>query len=143
LPVTRRGSAAVADDLDLELEGQCHPRLSCARETSLTSGISDECGLAGCTCSHGVPILGGFLAMPAPERFLYYDLINDHLLPLLDIDVMYLDTGCVYKVHFAASNAPDAPAPKHIRVPWWHCRGHGAHCAPFNSGLYLTGVHTI
>lgn len=139
LPVSSSGSAAVADDVDLELDGQCHPHLSCARETSITSGISEQCGLAGCTCSHGIPIMGGFVAMPSPERFLYYDLLLEPLLSVLDVDVMYLDTGCVYKKHFAASKQDGAAAPKHIRVPWWHCRGHGSHCAPYNSGLYLTG----
>lgn len=59
-----------ADEVSIEVAGECHPQLSCARETSLHSGISDECGLAGGVCSHGFPLLGMFLAMPAPERFL-------------------------------------------------------------------------
>ena len=53
-------------DDDLEFDQPCHPRLTCARETSvLHSGISDECGLAGAVCSHGLPMLGCMLAMPA------------------------------------------------------------------------------
>jgi hypothetical protein len=80
---------ADADDIALELEAQvahdCHPRLSCARETSLSSSSSDECGVAGGVCSHGMPLLGGMLAMPAPERFLYYDLLVSSLQQQVDL----------------------------------------------------------
>jgi hypothetical protein len=83
-----------ADEVSIEVEGECHPQLSCSRVTSLRSGISDECGLTGAVCSHGQPLLGMFLAMPAPERFLYYDLALQQLLLEARVDVMYLDTGC-------------------------------------------------
>jgi hypothetical protein len=128
-----------ADEVSIEVAGECHPLLSCARETSLQSGISDECGVTGGVCSHGQPLLGMFLAMPAPERFLYYDLALQELLLEARVNVMYLDTGCSYSRH-RQLHLPLAAAPSHIRVPWWHARGHGASCYLCNSGLYLPGT---
>ena len=131
-----------ADDIALELEAHiehhCHPRLSCARGTSLSSSISDECGVAGAVCSHGVPLLGCMLAMPAPERFLYYDLLVAFLLQLVDLNVLYLDTGCTYAAHWRIymSGVQD---PLQIKLPWWHARGHGAECYLQNSGFYMPG----
>lgn len=133
---------ADADDIALELEAQvehdCHPRLSCARETSLSSSISDECGVAGAVCSHGVPLLGCMMAMPAPERFLYYDLLASSLLQRADLKVLYLDTACTYAAHWRI-HMSDVPPPLNIKVPWWHARGHGPDCYLQNSGFYLTG----
>lgn len=142
LPPTssRQRNTAAGDDVDLELDGQCHPHLSCARETSLVSGISDECGLVGGVCSHGQPLVGGFAAMPAPERLLYYDLILKHKLLEAGVDIMFLDTGCTYARHWQLHMPEDAPKPVHIRVPWWHARGHGSSCYLRNSGLYLSGL---
>lgn len=125
-----------ADD-SIELGEECHPRLSCARESSLFSGVSDVCGLAGGVCSHGQPLLGAFMAMPAPERFVYYDLALQELLQSARVNVMYLDTGCSYSRHTRANLL--APAPLHIRTPWWHARGHGVRCCLSYSGLYLPG----
>jgi hypothetical protein len=139
LSATQRQRAALdADDISIELGGECHPRLSCARESSLYSGISDDCGLAGGVCSHGQPLLGTFMTMPAPERFVYYDLALQELLLSARVDIMYLDTGCSYSRH-RQLYLPAAPGPCHIRVPWWHARGHGVRCCLSNSGLYLPG----
>ena len=130
-------AAAAGDAADEEVD-DCHPRLSCARESSLCSSISDECGVAGGVCSHGVPLLGASLAMPAPERFLYYDLLVSNLQVACSLALMYLDTACSYAKHWRR-HMPGLPAPQHIRVPWWHAQGHGATCAVQNSGLYLSG----
>jgi hypothetical protein len=133
---------ADADDTALELEAhvehQCHPRLSCARETSLCSSISDECGVAGGVCSHGMPLLGCMLAMPAPERFLYYDLLVSFLQQRVDLKVLYLDTGCTYAAHWRI-HMSGVPRPLHIKLPWWHARGHGPDCYLQNSGFYMPG----
>jgi hypothetical protein len=129
-----------ADEVSIEVAGECHPQLSCARETSLHSGISDECGLAGGVCSHGFPLLGMFLAMPAPERFLYYDLALQELLYDAHVHIMYLDTGCSYSRHRQLLKPRPAAEPAHVRLPWWHAKGHGATCCLRNSGLYLPGM---
>lgn len=133
--------AAAADDealeLDAHIEHQCHPRLSCARETSVNNSISDECGIAGVVCTHGQPLLGCMLAMPAPERFLYFDLLVSYLLHLVELQVLFLDTGCTYTAHWRL-HMPEPP-PAHIKVPWWHGRGHGSDCFLRNSGFYLPG----
>jgi hypothetical protein len=130
------------DDEQLELEAHaasnCHPRLQCAREKSQCSSISDECGIAGIVCSHGLPLQGGMLAMPAPERFLYYDLLMLQLLQQVDVGIMFLDTGCTYARHWQLYLA-GGPAPDIIKLPWWHARGHGSSCYVKNSGLYLPG----
>jgi hypothetical protein len=139
LSSTQRQRAALdADDISIELGGECQPRLSCARESSLYSGISDDCGLVGGVCSHGQPLLGTFMTMPAPERFVYYDLALQELLLSTRLDTMYLDTGCTYSRHRQLYLSA-APAPRRICVPWWHARGHGARCCLRNSGLYLPG----
>jgi hypothetical protein len=127
-----------ADEVSIEVDGECHPVLSCARSTSQRSGVCDECGVVGGVCSHGQPLQGAFLAMPAPERFLYYDLVLQELLLDADVNIMYLDTGCSYARH-RQLHLPEAAAPRHIRVPWWHARGHGVNCYLQNSGLYLPG----
>lgn len=132
-------TTATADDVDLELEGRCHPKLSCARETSSQSGVSDECGLVGAVCSHGQPLLGMFIAMPAPERFLYYDVLMEQLLSDVAVSIMYLDTGCTYSKHVSLYGDADAPRPEFIKVPWWHAIGHRSQCFLVNSGLYLPG----
>ena len=127
-----------ADEVSIEVDGECHPILTCSRLTSQRSGLCDEFGLTGSVCSHGQPLLGMFLAMPAPERFLYYDLALQELLLEARVNVMYLDTGCSYSRHLQL-HSPEAAAPGHIRVPWWHARGHGVNCCLRNSGLYLPG----
>jgi hypothetical protein len=135
-------SSRAGDDADFELqavvEDSCHPRITCARETSLCSSISDVCGIAAGVCSHGVPLLGCALAMPAPERFLYYDLFLSHLLRSVHLQLMYLDTACSYGPHWRHYMPQDA-GPSAIKVNWWHARGHGAGCFLKNSGLYLPG----
>jgi hypothetical protein len=135
-------SGNLPDDAEVELasseQHQCHPHLTCARETSLFSGISDECGLAGAVCSHGQPLRGSMLAMPAPERFLYYDLLLSFLLTCADVKLLYLDTGCSFGAHVRA-HLPDAAACTTIKVPWWHARGHGLSCFVKNSGFFLPG----
>jgi hypothetical protein len=130
------GSAG--DDADYELQAvvddSCHPRITCARETSLCSSISDVCGVAAGVCSHGLPLLGCAIAMPAPERFLYYDLILSHLLRLVHLQLMYLDTGCSYRAHWLHHMPQDAGLDV-IKIGWWHARGHGPGCFLKNSGL--------
>jgi hypothetical protein len=149
LPLSSTGSSGIgsssgsgADDADLELESamqdDCHPHLTCARDTSQCSSISDVCGVAAGVCAHGQPLAGCALAMPAPERFLYYDLIVAHLLTQADVQLMYIDTGCSYAAHWRLHMPADA-APAVIKIPWWHARGHGASCFLKNSGLYLPG----
>ncbi|KAF6246657.1 hypothetical protein COO60DRAFT_1200439 [Scenedesmus sp. NREL 46B-D3] len=68
-----------ADEVSIEVDGECHPILTCSRLTSQRSGLCDAFGLTGSVCSHGQPLLDMFLAMPAPERFLYYDLALQEL----------------------------------------------------------------
>lgn len=139
-------AAGSVDDAELELEAvvedSCHPRLTCARETSLCGSISDVCGVAAGVCSHGLPLLGAAMAMPAHERFLYYDLLLSHLLSTADVRLMYLDTGCSYAAHWRLY-MPKGTAPAEIKVPWWHAQGHGAACYVKNSGLYLSGAEQI
>jgi hypothetical protein len=135
-------SASGADDADLGLESatqdDCHPNLTCARDTSQCSSISDVCGVAAGVCAHGQPLAGCALAMPAPDRFLYYDLLLAHLLKDAHVRLMYIDTGCSYAAHWRLHMPADV-APDVIKVPWWHARGHGASCFLKNSGLYLPG----
>ena len=151
LPLSSTGSSGIgsnsasgadAADLDLELEtvmqDDCHPNLSCARDTSQCSSISDVCGVAAGVCAHGQPLAGCALAMPAPERLLYYDLLVSHMLKDADVQLLYLDTGCRYAAHWPLHMPSDA-APAVIKVPWWHARGHGASCFLKNSGFYLPG----
>jgi hypothetical protein len=132
-----------ADDEDLELlveeEHHCHPRLHCNRETSKYSSINDECGLVGGVCSHGQPLVGCFLAMPAPERTLYYDALLSKLCSAAGVDIIYLDIGCSYKRHWELYMG-HAAGPTHIKVPWWHAMTHGASCYLINSGMYHSGV---
>jgi hypothetical protein len=84
-------------DADLEAEAHatqhCHPRLSCAREASRSSGISHVHGLVAFTCTHGQPLRGCTIAMCSPERMLFYDLPLSLLLKFYAIGVMYLDHG--------------------------------------------------
>ena len=137
----RSGSS---DDASAELqavEDSCHPRITCARETSLCSSISDVCGVAAGVCSHGQPLLGCALAMPAPERFVYYDLILSHLLSSADVQLMYLDTACSYAPHWR-DHMPEGVGPTAVKVGWWHARGHGPACFLKNSGLYCLGEET-
>lgn len=131
-----------ADDADLEAEAMardnCHPQLSCARDTSQCSSISDVCGLAAGVCAHGQPLKKCVLAMPAPERFTYYDVLLAHVLVGADVRLMYIDTGCSYKAHWRV-HMPDGTGPFVVRIPWWHARGHGLLCFLKNSGLYHPG----
>jgi hypothetical protein len=136
-PSAAAGTADDADDEALLTEHNCHPHLSCARETSATSSISDECGLVGAVCSHGQPLLGLQAAMPAPERFVYYDVEVTYLQELVDLGVMYLDTGCTYGAHWRV-HIPGLRSFV-IYVPWWHARGHGEGCYLKNSGFYKAG----
>lgn len=133
--------AAAASDEELEAEAQvehnCHPNLSCARESSVSSSISDEHGMVGAVCAHGQGLLGLMMAMPAPERLLYYDLAASYLATLVDLGVMYLDTGCIFKAHWER-HMPGLP-PFAIWLPWWHARGHGEDCYLKNSGFYKPG----
>lgn len=124
-----------ADDGSLE----CHPRLTCARETSQCSSVSDVCGLVAGVCAHGQPLLKSALAMPAPERSLYYDLSLSHILKDADLRLMYLDTACRYAAHWGL-HMPAGTGPGLFKVPWWHARGHGSVCFLKNSGLYLPGA---
>lgn len=137
-----RASSSSADDADLELDAvvqdSCDAHLTCARQTSQCSSISDVCGVAAVVCPHGQPFKGCALAMPAPERFLYYDLLLAHLLASSEVQLVYLDTGCSYAAHWRL-HIPGVAGPVLIRVPWWHARGHGAKCYLKNSGLYLPG----
>ena len=85
-----------------------------------------------------MPLLGCMLAMPAPERFLYYDLLVSFLLQRVDLKVLYLDTGCTYAAHWRI-HMSDVPRPLNIKLPWWHARGHGPDCYLQNSGFYMPG----
>ena len=123
---------------DADFEDSCHPRITCARETSLCSSISDVCGVAAGVCSHGQPLLGCAIAMPAPERFVFYDLLLSHLLSSADVQLMYLDTGCSYGPHWR-NNMPAGVGPSATKVGWWHARGHGAACLLKHSGLFHPG----
>lgn len=135
-------SSGSSDDAELELQAvvgdSCHPRITCARETSLCSSISDVCGVAAGVCSHGQPLLGCAIAMPAPERFLYYDIMLSHMLSFADVQLMYLDTGCSYAPHWR-DRMPAGVGPSAIKIGWWHARGHGPACFLKNSGLYYPG----
>ncbi|KAF6255126.1 hypothetical protein COO60DRAFT_1641828 [Scenedesmus sp. NREL 46B-D3] len=104
-----------AHEVSIGVDGECHPILTCSRLTSQRSGLCDEFGLTGYVCSHGQPLLGMFLAMPAPERFLYYDLALQELLLEARVNVMYLDTGCSYSRHLQL-HSPEAAAPGHTTV---------------------------
>jgi hypothetical protein len=132
-------------EADVELEAEataqthCHPRLSCARETSASMSMLDEHGLAGLVCSHGQPLRGGFLAMDRPERFYYYDHLLADVLERSSINIFYLDTGCTYGRHWEHTFPEEAPRPTHIRVPLWHAQAHGPDCFTVNSGMYLPG----
>jgi hypothetical protein len=137
--------AAAADDnddsaleLDTHVQHQCAVQLSCARETSLNNSISDECGLVGLVCSHGQPLLGCMMAMPAPEKFGYYDLDLTYLLEQVELEVLYLDTGCSYDAHWKLHMAEHDP-PNNVRTPWWHGRGHGPGCFVLKSAFFLPG----
>ncbi|KAF6264879.1 hypothetical protein COO60DRAFT_1698019 [Scenedesmus sp. NREL 46B-D3] len=116
--MTSSGELYVAqNEVSIEVDGECHLILTCSRLTSQRSGLCDAFGLTGSVCSHGQPLLDMFLAMPAPERFLYYDLALQELLLEARVNVMYLDTGCSYSRHLQL-HSPEAAAPGHIRVPW-------------------------
>jgi hypothetical protein len=134
-------SAAAAGDDELVVEAQvehnCHPNLSCARESSVSSSISDEHGIVGAVCAHGQPLLELFLAMPAHERLLFYDYAASYLAAQVDLGVMYLDTGCIFAAHWRL-HMP-GPPPFDIKLPWWHARGHGEDCYLKNSGFYKPG----
>ena len=134
--------SSAGDDADYELQAvvddSCHPRITCARETSLCSSISDVCGVAAGVCSHGLPLLGCAIAMPAPERFLYYDLTLSHLLRRVHLQLMYLDIGCSYRAQWLHYMPQDLGL-ETIKIGWWHARGHGPGCFLKNSGLYLPG----
>lgn len=133
--------AAAASDEELEAEAQvehnCHPNLSCARESSVSSSISDEHGIVGAVCAHGQPLLELFLAMPAHERLLFYDYAASYLAAQVDLGVMYLDTGCIFEAHW--NRHMPGPPPFDIKLPWWHARGHGEDCYLKNSGFYKPG----
>lgn len=73
--------------------------------------------------------------MPAPERFLYYDLLLAHVLASSDVQLVYIDTGCTYAAHWRL-HIPGVAGPVLIKVPWWHARGHGSKCYLKNSGLW-------
>lgn len=113
----------VADDCSLE----CHPHLTCARETPQGNSVSDVCGLVAGVCAHGQPLLGSVLAMPAAERSLSYDLTLSHILKDADLRLMYLDTACKYAAHWDL-HMPAGTGPGLFKVPWWHARGHGSVC---------------
>jgi hypothetical protein len=134
------GAAADSDE-ELEAEAQvehnCHPNLSCARESSVSSSISDEHGIVGAVCAHGQPLLELYLAMPAHERLLFYDLAASFLAARVDLGVMYLDTGCIFEAHW--NRHMPGPPPFDIKLPWWHARGHGEDCYLKNSGFYKPG----
>lgn len=131
-----------ADDVELELQVEetlhCHPRLHCDREFSQRSSILDECGMVGGVCSHGQPLAGWFMAMPAPERSLFYDALVSKGCTAAVLDILYLDIGCSYKRHWELYMG-HAAGPTHVKVPWWHAKTHGESCYLQNSGMYHPG----
>lgn len=81
-----------------------------------------------------VPDNAGTGALP------YYDLALEELLVDAHVHIMYLDTGCSYYRHRQLLKPQPAAEPAHVRLPWWHAKGHGATCCLRNSGLYLPGM---
>jgi hypothetical protein len=79
------------------------------------------------------------MAMPAPEKFGYYDMLLTYLLEQVELEVFYLDTGCSYDAHWKLHMAPEHEPPNNVKTPWWHGRGHGPGCFVLNSAFFLPG----
>ena len=132
-----------ADDDD-EQEGTCHAQLRCAREAAAPSGGVNApmaChGVTGFVCQHGVPLLGTFVLMHAPEQFAYYRVGFDELsragVSLCD---SYVDFGCILGGNWRRLR-PGAAWPADFLVPWLHARSHGPHCHLRFSGMYAPGA---
>lgn len=81
------------DDADADEDVQCTTSLSCSRPTSTSrgSGVCDVTGMLGTTCSHSIPVCGGFVDMLGPEQFAYYLLTLKSL--ILQVRVMTVVTA--------------------------------------------------
>lgn len=96
------GAAAAHDDGG-EAGMSCHPNLRCARDYSrVGAGVLDYHGVMGAVCCHGFPLVGCFVAMPAPEQYLYYDTVLSHVLRRARVVDCYIDFACQYKRNLGA-----------------------------------------
>lgn len=86
-----------------EAELPCHPNLRCARDFSrVGNGVLDYFGVMGAVCCHGFPLVGCFVAMPAPEQYMYYDAVLTWVLKRTRVVDCYIDFACQYKRHLKA-----------------------------------------
>jgi hypothetical protein len=73
----------------------CSSNLTCSRASASARGVVDFCGISGVTCAHSFPLLGCYVAMPAPEQFPYHiAAIAEALTRRPDIRHVYIDIAC-------------------------------------------------
>ena len=116
-----------------------HSQLGCSRPGASHGGISEIHGDCGFVYVHGVPLVGTFVAMPAPEMHMYYDSVWKHGLSGTDVMDFYLDINCQYSKHFTNS-AVTKSQPERFLVPWFHAQSHGRQCNLAFGGMYQYGA---
>ncbi|GBF91967.1 hypothetical protein Rsub_04691 [Raphidocelis subcapitata] len=130
------GSSAAADEAAAASE--C-PRLrhSCAREeVKRGSSVTDINGHVALVCTHGMPACGGIILMRSAENFSMYDELLTWFTGRWQLRDFYLDTGCIFKKHWARLNLPQP----RILVGWFHAAAHVVSCFVKNSGLFAQGT---
>jgi hypothetical protein len=131
----------------------CNTALSCARaETTATSSVCDRHGIVGGTCSHTIPLRGGFLDMRGPEQFVYYLILLKYLAEKAGCPVhhVYIDFACRLGqtwgrfIDACGAEFTDLTqlAMGHIvpLVNWMHGSSHDLQCQLRHSGRYREGA---
>lgn len=73
----------------------CNSNLTCSRASASARGMVDYSGISGVTCTHCFPLLGCFVAMPAPEQWAFHiAALIEALIRLPSIRHVYIDIAC-------------------------------------------------
>jgi hypothetical protein len=129
----------------------CTTRLHCARVNALPGGGKMSVfGLLGAVCMHGVPLIGAFIDLLAPESFPPYILMLGDVLPRARgrIGDVYIDFACRLKPswqRFIANMQGHHElqmmlSGARLLVPWMHAAGHVLSCQVHNNGRFALGA---
>ena len=111
---------------------------------------SHATGIVGSVCTCGFPLRRGFWSINRAERYAHYDRMFLKLVLRNEFDeikAIYLDYGCLYRVHFINFFGTLPVHDTHLRadeiqflVDWLHARGHKAFCRYSNGAYYIVNT---
>jgi hypothetical protein len=98
-------------------EDSCSSNLTCSRASASARGLVDFSGVSGVACSHAIPLLNCFVAMPAPEQWAFHiAALTEALVRRPGICHVYIDIACRLRDTFLAA-LQDLAAHKPPRLP--------------------------